>query len=47
MICHEFKGGTGTASRVVVENGERYTVGALVQQLSVAVGGSKLHGVPH
>ena len=29
MICHEFKGGTGTASRVVVENGERYTVGAL------------------
>ena len=31
MICHEFKGGTGTASRVVVENGERYTVGALVQ----------------
>jgi D-aminopeptidase len=31
MICHEFKGGTGTASRVVVENGEPYTVGALVQ----------------
>jgi D-aminopeptidase len=31
MICHEFKGGTGTSSRVVVENGERYTVGALVQ----------------
>ncbi len=31
MICHEFKGGTGTASRVVAENGERYTVGALVQ----------------
>jgi D-aminopeptidase len=23
MICHEFKGGTGTASRVVVEDGER------------------------
>ena len=23
MICHEFKGGTGTSSRVVVENGER------------------------
>ena len=22
MICHEFKGGTGTASRVVVENGD-------------------------
>src|SRR5262249_13837180 len=31
MICHEFKGGTGTSSRVVVENKERYTVGALVQ----------------
>src|SRR5215472_6521791 len=31
MICHEFKGGTGTASRVVIENGARYTVGALVQ----------------
>jgi D-aminopeptidase len=31
MICHEFKGGTGTASRVVVERGERYAVGALVQ----------------
>jgi len=31
MICHEFKGGTGTASRIVVEDGARYTVGALVQ----------------
>jgi len=31
MICHEFKGGTGTSSRVVVENGATYTVGALVQ----------------
>jgi D-aminopeptidase len=31
MICHEFKGGTGTASRVVMEGGARYTVGALVQ----------------
>jgi D-aminopeptidase len=31
MICHEFKGGTGTASRVVMEGGVRYTVGALVQ----------------
>jgi D-aminopeptidase len=28
MICHEFKGGTGTASRVV---GAGFTVGALVQ----------------
>jgi len=31
MICHEFKGGTGTASRVVQEGGVRYTIGALVQ----------------
>jgi D-aminopeptidase len=31
MICHEFKGGTGTASRVVREDGVAYTVGALVQ----------------
>jgi D-aminopeptidase len=31
MICYEFKGGTGTSSRVVEIGGERYTVGALVQ----------------
>jgi D-aminopeptidase len=31
MNCHEFKGGTGTASRVVHEGGATYTVGALVQ----------------
>jgi D-aminopeptidase len=31
MICHEFKGGTGTASRVVDTPEARYTVGALVQ----------------
>jgi D-aminopeptidase len=32
MVCHGFKGGTGTASRTFeIENGERYTVGALVQ----------------
>jgi D-aminopeptidase len=31
MICHEFKGGTGTASRRVTEAGAVYTVGALVQ----------------
>src|SRR5260370_33646004 len=28
MICHEFKGGTGTASRIVVENVEPHTVSA-------------------
>ena len=31
MICHEFKGGIGTASRVVETDGGRFTVGALVQ----------------
>ena len=35
MICYEFKGGTGTASRVVpvagVGDSGRYTIGALVQ----------------
>jgi D-aminopeptidase len=31
MICHEFKGGIGTSSRVVQAAGQRYTVGALVQ----------------
>src|SRR5579862_6659628 len=31
MICHEFKGGTGTASRVVSESDGGYVVGVLVQ----------------
>jgi D-aminopeptidase len=31
MICHEFKGGIGTASRVVTTPGGRYTIAALVQ----------------
>jgi D-aminopeptidase len=31
MICHGFKGGTGTASRVAETPSGRYTVGALVQ----------------
>jgi len=31
MICHEFKGGIGTASRVVVERLGGFTVGVLVQ----------------
>ncbi len=31
MICHEFKGGIGTASRVVPAGGGTWTVGALVQ----------------
>ena len=31
MICHDFKGGTGTASRVVKGSGTTWTVGVLVQ----------------
>ena len=31
MVCHDFKGGTGTASREVEVEGERFIVGALVQ----------------
>jgi D-aminopeptidase len=31
MICHEFKGGTGTSSRVVPADAGSFTVGALVQ----------------
>ncbi len=31
MICYEFKGGTGTSSRLVELGGETYTIGALVQ----------------
>ena len=31
MICYEFKGGTGTASRVLAKKDGGYTIGALVQ----------------
>jgi D-aminopeptidase len=31
MVCHEFKGGIGTASRVVAEEAGGFTVGVLVQ----------------
>ena len=31
MICYEFKGGTGTASRKVADSAGQFTVGALVQ----------------
>ena len=46
MICHEFKGGTGTSSRVIVENGECYTVGALVQANYGARDLLRVDGVP-
>jgi D-aminopeptidase len=31
MICYEFKGGTGTASRCIAVGGQDYTIAALVQ----------------
>ena len=31
MICHEFKGGIGTASKQITIAGERFTVGGIVQ----------------
>lgn len=31
MICYDYKGGVGTASRLIEVNGSRYAVGALVQ----------------
>ena len=46
MICHQFKGGTGTASRVVTEAGARYTVGALVQANYGARDLLRVDGVP-
>jgi D-aminopeptidase len=46
MICHEFKGGTGTASRVVATAGESFTVGALVQANYGARELLRVDGVP-
>jgi len=46
MICHEFKGGTGTASRVVQVAGETFTVGTLVQANYGARELLRVDGVP-
>jgi D-aminopeptidase len=46
MICHEFKGGIGSASRVVVPVGERWTVGVLVQANYGARELLRIAGVP-
>ncbi|HZS85631.1 MAG TPA: P1 family peptidase [Stellaceae bacterium] len=46
MICHEFKGGTGTASRIVEADGASYTVGALVQANYGARDLLRIDGVP-
>ncbi len=46
MICHEFKGGTGTASRVASTEGESFVVGALVQANYGAREMLRVDGVP-
>jgi D-aminopeptidase len=46
MICHDFKGGTGTASRLVDVAGQRYTVGVLVQANHGDRADLRIDGVP-
>ncbi len=46
MICHEFKGGIGTASRMVACPSGTYTVGALVQANYGAREDLRVDGVP-
>jgi D-aminopeptidase len=47
MICHFFKGGTGSSSRVVPgEGGKEYTVGALVQANYGKMWDFKIGGAP-
>jgi D-aminopeptidase len=46
MICHEFKGGIGTASRVVAAEAGGFTVGALVQANYGARRLLRVDGVP-
>jgi D-aminopeptidase len=46
MVCHDFKGGTGSASRLVEVGGERYTVGALVQANHSSREVFSVNGVP-
>jgi D-aminopeptidase len=46
MICHEFKGGIGTSSRLVDAAGERYTLGVLVQANYGARHDLRVDGVP-
>jgi D-aminopeptidase len=46
MVCHDFKGGTGTASRVVTAAGEPFTVGVLVQANHGAREGFVVNGAP-
>ncbi len=46
MVCHEFKGGIGTSSRLVGIGDHTFTVGALVQANYGARGMLRLGGIP-
>jgi D-aminopeptidase len=46
MICHGFKGGIGTASRVIPDERRGFTVGALVQANYGKRGWLRVDGVP-
>jgi len=46
MICHDFKGGIGTSSRVVETKSGRYMLGALVQANYGDRGTLRVDGVP-
>jgi D-aminopeptidase len=46
MVCHDFKGGTGTASRVGRTAGQDFTVGALVQANYGSRADLRIDGVP-
>ncbi|MEX2134403.1 MAG: P1 family peptidase [Acidimicrobiia bacterium] len=46
MICHEFKGGIGTSSRIVPVDGDDYIIGALVQANYGARRDLRIDGLP-
>jgi D-aminopeptidase len=46
MICHDFKGGCGTASRLVAAGGQQFTVGVLVQANHGSRAGLQINGAP-
>ncbi len=46
MVCHDFKGGTGTASRIGRAAGQDFTVGALVQANYGSRADLRVDGVP-
>lgn len=46
MICHDFKGGIGTSSRLAEAAGERFTVGVLVQANYGSRPDLRVDGVP-